>query len=158
MALFLKNAFPRQALKCQFEQTILPSHTELKLGDKIMTFEVRSFPFPFFRVQKMKFHGEDQSFLGDILLRVSAAGIFAYSVFNVVAGGLGVHSDLRNLLVMAVGGITIIQVQPWPLFHLLLSFQTHIRNFTTNRYVKNDHPVYGTGIRTQDLWNMSCLP
>ena len=62
------------------------------------------------RVQKMKFHGEDQSFLGDILLRVSAAGIFCYSVFNVVAGGLGLHSDLRNLLVMAVGGITIIQV------------------------------------------------
>jgi hypothetical protein len=59
----------------------------------------------------MKFHGEDQSFLGDILLRVSAAGIFAYSAFNVVAGGLGVHSDLRNILVLAVGGITIIQVR-----------------------------------------------
>jgi hypothetical protein len=59
----------------------------------------------------MKFHGEDQSFLSDILLRISAAGIFVYSVFNVVAGGLGVHSDLRNILVLAVGGITIIQVR-----------------------------------------------
>ena len=52
----------------------------------------------------------------DILLRVSAAGIFAYSVFNVVAGGLGVHTDLRNILVLAVGGVTIIQVTvslPW---------------------------------------------
>jgi hypothetical protein len=59
----------------------------------------------------MKFHGEDQSFLGDILLRISACGIFVYSVFNVIAGGLGIHSDLRNILVMAVGGITIVQVE-----------------------------------------------
>jgi hypothetical protein len=59
----------------------------------------------------MKFHGEDQSFLCDVLLRISAAGIFAYSAFNIVAGGLGLHSDLRNILVMAVGGITIVQVR-----------------------------------------------
>jgi len=75
----------------------------------MLTFNVNT-PIENYRVQKMKFHGEDQSFLGDILLRVSAAGIFAYSAFNVVAGGLGVHSDLRNILVLAVGGITIIQV------------------------------------------------
>ena len=31
-------------------------------------------------------------------------------------------------------------------------------NFTTNRYVKNIHPVYGARIRTHDLWNMSLLP
>ena len=61
-------------------------------------------------MQKLKFHGEDQSFLSDVLLRVSAAGIFAYSVFNVTAGGLGLHSDPKNILVMGVGGITIIQV------------------------------------------------
>ena len=58
----------------------------------------------------MKFHGEDQSFLGDNLLRFSSSGIIAYSVFNIVAGGLGVHTDLRNLLVFATGAITIIQV------------------------------------------------
>ena len=33
-------------------------------------------------------------------------------------------------------------------------FQTHITNFTTNRYVKNVHPVCGAGIRTHNLWNM----
>ena len=58
----------------------------------------------------MKFHGEEQSVLGDWLIRFAAIGIFAYSTFNVVAGGLGVHSDLKNLLILATGGITIIQV------------------------------------------------
>merc|ERR1719150_1589025 len=50
----------------------------------------------FIRVQKMKFHGEDQSILGDLLLRFSSLGIFAYSVFNIVAGGLGPHTDIKN--------------------------------------------------------------
>ena len=63
-----------------------------------------------FRVQKLKFHGEDQSILGEGLLRFSSLGIFAYSTFNMVAGGLGVHTDLKNLLVFATGAITIIQV------------------------------------------------
>ena len=58
----------------------------------------------------MKFHGEDQSILGDTLLRLTSCGIFAYSTFNIVAGGLGVHTDLKNLLVFATGAITIIQV------------------------------------------------
>ena len=65
----------------------------------------------YFRVQKMKFHGEDQSFLGETLLRFASSGIFAYSTFNIVAGGLGVHTDLKNLLVFATGAITIIQVE-----------------------------------------------
>ena len=59
----------------------------------------------------MKFHGEDTSLLGDNLLRFAATGIFAYSTFNIVAGGLGVHTDLKNLLVFATGAITIIQVR-----------------------------------------------
>ena len=58
----------------------------------------------------MKFHGEEQSVLGDFLIRFAAIGIFAYSTFNMVAGGLGKHSDLKNLLILATGGITIIQV------------------------------------------------
>ena len=64
----------------------------------------------FFRVQKLKFHGEEQSVLGDFLIRFAAIGMFAYSTFNIVAGGLSVHSDPKNLLVLATGGITIIQV------------------------------------------------
>ena len=47
--------------------------------------------------------------------------------------------------------------QPWPLFNLFLSFQTHITNFTTNRYMKIVHSEYSAGIRTHDLWNKSLL-
>ena len=64
----------------------------------------------FFRVQKLKFHGEDQSVLGDSLLRFAAIGIFAYSTFNIVVGALSVHRDPKNLLILATGGISIIQV------------------------------------------------
>ena len=44
------------------------------------------------------------------------------------------------------------------LFHLFSSFQGHFTNFTKNRYVKNVHPVYSTGIRTHNLGNISLLP
>ena len=66
---------------------------------------------PIFRVQKLKFHGEDQSLLGDVLLRFAAIGLFAYSTFNIVAGALSVHTDPKNLLILATGGISIIQVR-----------------------------------------------
>ncbi|XP_040571544.1 uncharacterized protein [Lepeophtheirus salmonis] len=63
----------------------------------------------FIRVTKMKFHGEDSSILGDYLLRVAACGIIAYAIFNIIAGGLGDYTDLKNLLVLSTGGVTIIQ-------------------------------------------------
>ena len=38
-------------------------------------------------------------------------------------------------------------------------FQTNIITiFTTNIWGKNVHPVYGAGIRTHDLWNVSLFP
>ena len=40
-----------------------------------------------------------------------------------------------------------------PLFRLFSSFQPNITN-----KCENLHPVYGAGIRTQDLRNMSLLP
>ena len=48
---------------------------------------------------------------------------------------------------------------PRPLIHLFSSFQTNIAILKT-KYVKNcyDHPVYGAGNRTHDLWNMHLLP
>ena len=73
----------------------------------------------FFRVQKLKFHGEDQSVLGDSLLRFAAIGIFAYSTFNIVVGALSVHRDPKNLLILATGGISIIQVF---IYHLSFYF------------------------------------
>ena len=85
----------------------------LKLSDKtnpFMKFFVLYLTNFFFRVQKLKFHGEDQSVLGDTLLRFAAIGIFAYSTFNIVVGALSVHRDPKNLLILATGGISIIQV------------------------------------------------
>lgn len=83
-----------------------------------------------FRVQKLKFHGEEQSVLGDFLLRFAAIGMFAYATFNIVAGGLSVHSDLKNLLILATGGITIIQVMLQLLF---------ITDAQRRRIHSNDH-------------------
>ena len=102
----------------------------------------------------MKFHGEEQSVLGDWLIRFAAIGIFAYSTFNVVAGGLGVHSDLKNLLILATGGITIIQVWYLPTVQKFRNFSvtqilrennfkstssailTHLDALNSNQYLK----------------------
>ena len=63
------------------------------------------------RVQGLKFHGEDQSNLGNILLILSACGILGYSTMNVIAGGLGAHNDIKNLLVFGTGDIGIMQAR-----------------------------------------------
>ena len=47
--------------------------------------------------------------------------------------------------------------QQRPLFHVFLSFQTHIQ-FSQQINVKNVLQVYSDGIQTRDLWNMSLLP
>ena len=58
--------------------------------------------------------------LGDTLLRFAAIGIFAYSTFNIVVGALSVHRDPKNLLILATGGISIIQVPIYLLLYFLL--------------------------------------
>ena len=70
-----------------------------------------TFPLIAHRVQGLKFHGEDQSSLGNILLILSACGILGYSTMNVIAGGLGAHNDIKNLLVFGTGAIGIMQVR-----------------------------------------------
>jgi hypothetical protein len=61
-------------------------------------------------VQSLKFRIEEQSNLNDILLRVSAFGLFIYSVFSVIAGALNAHIDLQSLLVTITSSIAILQV------------------------------------------------
>lgn len=58
----------------------------------------------------MKFRCEEQSNLNDILLRVSAFGLFIYSVFSLIAGALNAHKDDQNLLVTITSSIAILQV------------------------------------------------
>lgn len=62
------------------------------------------------RVQQLKFRSEEQSDLNDILLRVSAFGLFVYAVFSIIAGALGAFTSEPNLLVMITGILSIAQV------------------------------------------------
>ena len=48
-------------------------------------------------------------------------------------------------------------VQPRPLFHLFLSFQTTLQ-ILQQINMKKVHPVYDARIQNHDLWNMSLLP
>ncbi|KAJ8942532.1 hypothetical protein NQ318_005236, partial [Aromia moschata] len=63
-----------------------------------------------YRVQSLKFKTEEQSDLNDILLRVSAFGLFLYAVFSVIAGHLNAFTKEPNLLVMITGILSIVQV------------------------------------------------
>ena len=47
---------------------------------------------------------------------------------------------------------------PRPLFNLFSVFFKQTIQILHQSNVKNVHPVYGAGIRTHDLWNMSLLP
>ena len=62
------------------------------------------------RVRKMKFHGEEHSVLSDVLLKISACGVFAYSTFSIIAGCLGDYRKIPNLVVMVTSIIAILQV------------------------------------------------
>jgi len=58
----------------------------------------------------LKFRCEEQSNLNDILLRISAFGLFIYNVFSVIAGALNAHKDDQNLLVTITSAVAIFQV------------------------------------------------
>lgn len=76
----------------------------------IMALSLLAIVIGFCRVQNLKFKAEEQSDLNDILLRVSAFGLFIYSVFSVIAGSLQAFSHEPNLLVMVTGLLAIFQV------------------------------------------------
>ena len=63
------------------------------------------------RVQSLKFRIEEQNDLNDILLRVSAFGLFIYAVFSVIAGSLNAFTKEPNLLVMITGVLSVVQVR-----------------------------------------------
>lgn len=62
------------------------------------------------RVQSLKFRCEDQSNLNDILLRISAFGLFVYSVFSIIAGSLNALESEPNLLVCVTSSVAVLQV------------------------------------------------
>ena len=48
--------------------------------------------------------------------------------------------------------------QPWPLFRLFSVFSNKQYNFYNKYMWKNVHPVYGAGIWTHNLQNVSLFP
>ncbi|XP_073996785.1 proton channel otopetrin-like a isoform X3 [Rhodnius prolixus] len=76
----------------------------------LMALSIVAIIIGFIRVQSLKFRGDEQSDLNDILLRVSAFGLFVYAVFSVIAGSLTALVSEPNLLVMITGILSIFQV------------------------------------------------
>lgn len=68
-----------------------------------------SFVF-FYRVSKLKFRCEETGNLNDILLRISAFGVFIYSAFSIIAGALNLLESEPNLLVTVTGSVVVFQV------------------------------------------------
>ncbi|XP_020712880.1 uncharacterized protein LOC101455432 isoform X11 [Ceratitis capitata] len=76
----------------------------------LMAFAVLAIIIGFIRVRNLKFRCEEQSNLNDILLRISAFGLFTYSVFGVIAGSLKAFENEPNLLVMTTSAVAVFQV------------------------------------------------
>ncbi|XP_071453042.1 proton channel OtopLc-like isoform X2 [Hetaerina americana] len=80
----------------------------------VMALSILAILIGFIRVQSLKFHsGVDegsQGTLNDILLRVSAFGLFVYAVFSIIAGSLAAYTHEPNLLVMITGILSVVQV------------------------------------------------
>ncbi|XP_067640767.1 proton channel OtopLc isoform X3 [Eurosta solidaginis] len=76
----------------------------------LMAFAVLAIIIGFIRVRNLKFRCEEQSNLNDILLRISAFGLFTYSVFGVIAGSLKAFESEPNLLVMTTSAVAVFQV------------------------------------------------
>lgn len=63
-------------------------------------------------VSKLKFRCEETGNLNDILLRISAFGVFVYSAFSIIAGALNLFPNLSepNLLVTVTSSVVVLQV------------------------------------------------
>ena len=83
-----------------------------------------------YRVRHLRFHGEREEELDDILLMVSAFGLFAYAIFSAVAGSLSAYTEEPNLLVMVTSCLSILQVSVW----LLYSKEIYEYNLKYSRY------------------------
>lgn len=73
-----------------------------------------------FRAKNLKFYAADTTDLNDILLRVSAFGLFVYALFSIIAGARYALVKEQNLLVLVTGAITVFQVNSTYLVKFLL--------------------------------------
>lgn len=64
-----------------------------------------------FSVSKLKFRCEETGNLNDILLRISAFGVFVYSAFSIISGALNLYPlDEPSLLVTVTSSVVVLQV------------------------------------------------
>ena len=71
------------------------------------------------------------------------------------------HISLFQSFSFCLCSIYIIFLKKWAnpgLFFIYFRLFKHTLQFLQQINVKNVHPVYGAGIRTHNLWNMSLLP
>ncbi|XP_015916820.1 proton channel OtopLc isoform X1 [Parasteatoda tepidariorum] len=82
----------------------------------IMLISIFAIIVGFFRVRALRFHYDRKDHLRDLLLRVSAFGLYTYAMFGIIAGTLSPLHYTPNLLVMITSCLTIIQVTLQSLF------------------------------------------
>ena len=63
--------------------------------------------------------------LRDLLLRIAAFGLYAYSLFGVIAGALQLHST-QHIFVLVTNVLTIVQVRSHAGLFKLFHSQTHL--------------------------------
>lgn len=67
--------------------------------------------FCIFSVSKLKFRCEETGNLNDILLRISAFGVFIYSAFSIISGALNLYPlHEPSLLVTVASSVVVLQV------------------------------------------------
>ena len=101
-------------------------------------------------MQNWNQNGDSQPDLTSELVEFSIDGVdFAFT-----------DTQQVSLAVAVVNGFFLKKwAKPGLFFVYFWSFQTSIITiFTTNICEKNVHPVYGAGMRTHNLWNVSLFP
>lgn len=69
------------------------------------------------RARHLEFHADHTEELGNMLVRISALGIYAYSAFSIIAGALAESSaDEPPILVLINGMLTVLEVTVQMLF------------------------------------------
>ncbi|XP_065206172.1 proton channel OtopLc isoform X2 [Planococcus citri] len=76
----------------------------------VMALSLLAIIIGFCRAKNLRFYAADSTDLNDILLRISAFGLFVYATFSIIAGARYAFIKERNLLVLITGSITIFQV------------------------------------------------
>ena len=104
----------------------------------------------FIRIRKLKFRVEQPTNLNDILLRISAFGLFVYMAFNIISGSTYFLVSQPDLLIVVTATLTIVQVVLQLLFIGNYKFKKHfsailsVNLYYNRRCVTTSRPLTGT--------------